>query len=297
MHVDFKDLLAKYQIDPADVLMLRHTPPKQAPRRVLPWLAANRPLLFKAYQQLQQDVVEERFKKAAYISSFIGRDDGSTVFAGLYERRNQESKTRQDVLSIPEIQELLRYRIEISKRSPRLWFDLRLRDDFFPEWRGKLAVDWPGAKRNYHRFADQADFNIAAIYPESVFAEAPLPESYADWDVRWDELPLLAESWKAQLRSWRGVYYIFDVSDGKGYVGKASGKENLLGRWSVYKDTGHGGNQKLQGRDPENFRFSILELVPQDMDDVKIEEREQNWMIRLRTRTRTHGLNLPELDY
>jgi hypothetical protein len=91
------------------------------------------------------------------------------------------------------------------------------------------------------------------------------------------------------LSGWCGIYYIFDISDGTGYVGKASGSQNLFGRWLNYADSGDGGNLKLRGRDPGNFRFSILELVPGDMEDETVEWREQNWMLRLRTRTRTHG--------
>jgi len=64
-----------------------------------------------------------------------------------------------------------------------------------------------------------------------------------------------------------------------------------------YANTGDGGKPKLRGRDPKNLRFSILELVPGDLEDGDVETKEQNWMLRLRTRTRTHGLNLPELDY
>ena len=30
---------------------------------------------------------------------------------------------------------------------------------------------------------------------------------------------------------WRGIYYIFDTSDAKGYVGSAYGEYNPLGRW------------------------------------------------------------------
>jgi hypothetical protein len=115
--------------------------------------------------------------------------------------------------------------------------------------------------------------------------------------LQWDELKLLPESWKVKLRGWCGIYYILDVSDGRGYVGKASGAQNLLGRWLDYAVSGDGGNLKLRDRDPRNFRFSILELIPEDMEDGDVEWREQNWMLRLRTRTRAHGLNLPELEY
>jgi hypothetical protein len=171
-----------------------------------------------------------------------------------------------------------------------------LRQDFFGQWKGKLTIDWPGGEINRHRFADQAAFKIAAIHEESHLSVKP-PDSHTEWDLQWRELRGLPKSWKAKLSCWCGIYYIFDVSDGRGYVGKASGGQNLLGRWMNYADSGDGGNRKLRGRNPVNFRFSILELIPEDMEDGDIERREQNWMLRLRTRTRTHGLNLPELQY
>jgi hypothetical protein len=47
---------------------------------------------------------------------------------------------------------------------------------------------------------------------------------------------------------WRGIYYIFDVSDGKGYVGSAYGNDDLLGRWMNYTSVGHGGNRLISCR-------------------------------------------------
>jgi hypothetical protein len=32
---------------------------------------------------------------------------------------------------------------------------------------------------------------------------------------------VLPKRWQAKLADWRGVYYIFGTSDGKGYVGSA----------------------------------------------------------------------------
>ena len=294
MYLEFKDLLAKQQIDPSTVLVLRHTPTVRRLRKVLPWLAASQPDVFNAYQQIQPEEVEKRMKKATYVASFIGHVPGSALFVGLYERRGQEPMTPEQIRSMPSCRELERYGGGIETQ-PRLWFDLRSLEDFFGNWKGKLTIEWPGAEINWHRFADQADFKIVAIHSESLLYEE-LPASYREWDVRWDELKLLPEPWKARLRSWCGIYYICDASDGKSYVGKASGSQNLLGRWLNYADSGDGGNVKLRGRDPVNFRFSILELVPGDMEEETIEWREQNWMLRLRTRSRAHGLNLPELD-
>ncbi|MGC1661265.1 MAG: GIY-YIG nuclease family protein [Candidatus Acidiferrales bacterium] len=196
---------------------------------------------------------------------------------------------------MPSVQELESHGHPTETKS-RLWFDLRLRPDFFEQWKGKLTIKWPGREINWHRFADRAVFKITAIHAQSLLNNQP-PDSYRDWDLEWDQLKLLPESWRTKLRARCGIYYIFDVSDGRGYVGKASGKQNLLGRWMDYADSGDGGNQKLRGRDPLNLRFSILELIPEDMEGGEVERHEQSWMLRLRTRTRTHGLNLPELDY
>jgi len=92
------------------------------------------------------------------------------------------------------------------------------------------------------------------------------------------------------LSQWRGVYYIFDTSDGKGYVGSAYGDKNLLGRWLNYAASGHGDNSLLRERDPQNFRFSILQLVAPVMDPTDVIQLESRWKERLHTRA-PYGLN------
>lgn len=87
--------------------------------------------------------------------------------------------------------------------------------------------------------------------------------------LTWDELKILPTKWKTALREWRGIYFIFDASDGKGYVGSAYGSDNILGRWRDYAASRHGGNKQLRRRDPGSFRFSILQRVSPDMDDYR----------------------------
>jgi hypothetical protein len=251
-------------------------------------LAADHPAVFNAYQQTQPELVENRMKKASYVASFIGHEPGYALFIGLYQRHGQKRKTPSQIRSEPAVQQLEMFGFPPEKVS-RLWFDLRLREDFFGQWKGKLVVKWPGKERSWHRFVVPSNlFKISAIHAESLLEQKVL-NSYRKWDKQWNQLKLLSDSEREKLNGWRGIYYIFDVSDGKGYVGKASGKENLLGRWMDYAKTGHGGNVKLRGRDPSNFRFSILELIPWDLEEGEVEEIEKGWMLRLRTRT--HGLN------
>ena len=295
MDLDFKELLARHQINPRDVLVLRHTPKEPDLRRVFHWLAAEHPAVFNAYQQTQNAHVEKEMKDATYIASFLGDAPRSALFVGLYQRHGQKLRSPHQIRSEPTVRVLEKYGCRPETR-PRLWFDLRLLEDFFGDWKGKLKIQWPGKEINYHRRADRADFRITAIHEDSRLSREP-PVSYEEWDLKWDDLKLLPESWRAKLREWRGVYFIFDTSDGRGYVGSASGAQNLLGRWLNYANRGDGGNQKLRTRNPRNFRFSILEVVGPETDRERVIQREEGWKLRLRTRTRTHGLNLPELEY
>ena len=47
------DLLLAKGIDPKQVIVLRHRPSESKLNKVLPWLAAEDPDLFNAYQQTQ----------------------------------------------------------------------------------------------------------------------------------------------------------------------------------------------------------------------------------------------------
>lgn len=48
--MNLKDLLLSKNIDPQHVLVLRHRPIKPGLNKVLPWLAAEKPDVFNAYQ-------------------------------------------------------------------------------------------------------------------------------------------------------------------------------------------------------------------------------------------------------
>jgi hypothetical protein len=89
--MSFNDLLAKGNIDPSGVLVLRHTPWEPKLRKVLPRLAADQSDVFNAYQSTQDTKVEAEMLRAKHVASFIGLEKrkGSTehaaVFVGLYK--------------------------------------------------------------------------------------------------------------------------------------------------------------------------------------------------------------------
>jgi hypothetical protein len=130
--------------------------------------------------------------------------------------------------------------------------------------------------------------DILAIREDSALDAAMPP--WNELALAWDELGVMPTKWQSAIAQWRGIYYIFDTSDGKGYVGSASGGDNILGRWLGYSATGHGDNVLLRDRDHKNFRFSILQLVSPSMEPADVVEIETTWKKRLHTRT-PYGLN------
>ena len=101
--------------------------------------------------------------------------------------------------------------------------------------------------------------------------------------------------WIKALENQKAIYLISDKSNGKKYVGSATGDNGmLLQRWSSYINNGHGGNQELIAitQNPnlgfsyvkENFSYAILENYNARVDKDFILKRE-NWKKRtLKTR-------------
>jgi len=253
--------------------------------------------VFNAYQSTQTPRVEGAMLRAKYVASFIGLEkrQGSTeqaaVFVGLYKIGDQKRPlTYTKFWEVKEYQKLKGYGMRgfvEGSRSSMLWFDLTL-TEFYKKWKGKLIIEWPRPAISWCRFASNADFPIVAILEDSALQGA-MPE----WkDCIWTraELSALPSKWRERLSQWRGIYYVFDQSDGKGYVGSAYGKDNILGRWDYWAATGHGGNVHLRGRLPENLTFSILQLVAQDLELADVVKLENSWKERLHTRL-PFGLN------
>lgn len=95
-------------------------------------------------------------------------------------------------------------------------------------------------------------------------------------------------SWKSALSYVKGVYVITDLSNGKLYIGSASGNtEGLWQRWAGYADTGNltGGNkefnhillEKGKAYIQKNFQYSILEIFDTKTKAEEILSRETYW--------------------
>ena len=101
--------------------------------------------------------------------------------------------------------------------------------------------------------------------------------------------------WIKALENQKAIYLISDKSNGKLYLGSATGDNGmLLQRWSAYIANGHGGNVELRKitEDPskgfsyvqENFSYAILENYNARVDKDFILKRENWWKTTLKTR-------------
>jgi hypothetical protein len=288
--MDLNSLLLGKGIQPHEVLVFRHRPTEPEFNKVLPLLAADKPDLFNAYQQTHNSRVEKAMTTAGYVASFIGHEPRKALFVGLYKIGKSKSLNYAQYWKIPaniKMRELGMKGFSGKSRPSCLWFDLRLMD-FYSSWKGKLIVDWPPPERSWWRRAHRNTIPVHAILEDSALDAAM--KRWDELDFTWNQLGVLPRRWQAKLAEWRGIYYIFDASDGKGYVGSAYGSTNLLGRWRGYAASGHGGNRLLRQRDPSNFHFTILELVSPTMEPEEVIQRENTWKKRLHTR-KPNGLN------
>lgn len=288
--MELNELLLGKGIDPREVIVFRHRPNEPELNKVFPLIAADRPDLYNAYQQTHGEKVEKALLSAKQVVSFIRHGSAKALFVGAYEVGKSKSLTQDQYWRVPAHAELKKLGMRgfvTGRRSTCLWFDLKP-TAFYSEWKGKLIIDWPPPERSWWRRAHRNKMTVHAVLEDSALNAAM--QNWNELDLTWSQLGILPKRWQAKLAEWRGIYYIFDSSDAKGYIGSAYGVENLLGRWRNYGASGHGGNKLLRQRDPTNFRFTILELVSPTMPAEAVQWLEANWKERLHTR-HPYGLN------
>lgn len=287
--LDFNTLLATANVDPAQTLIVRHSPKERRLRRALPQLVVERPELWLAYQRIQWSSLEQAMTKGRYVASFIADEDsGAATFAGLYGIGAWETLDLAGYNAWPGNAELKDFGMSgrNEDQGDCLAFELEPLDCYV-DFVGKLTIDWPKPFQRWWRWAGPGRFRVTAIQTESCFVRA-MPR-WSEIVLDWSEVSSLPKSWQTTLAQWRGVYLIYDTARQAGYVGSACGADNLLSRWSDYARTGHGGNVELRASSPQNLRFSILQLTAQDLPQDEVIALETSWKKRLHTKE--FGLN------
>jgi hypothetical protein len=152
--MNLNDMFLGKGIDPRQVLVLRHRPHEPELNKVLPWLAAEKPDVFNAYQQTQGEKLQKVMNAmtgAGYVASFIGQEPGKALFIGLYSIGASKPLTREKYWKVPAHIEMKTFGMmgftKGQSRTSVLWFDLAL-TDFYASWKGKLIVGWPPPERS-----------------------------------------------------------------------------------------------------------------------------------------------------
>lgn len=180
-----------------------------------------------------------------------------------------------------------------ERRTDELkYFDLEATDEL-SSLRDRLVIEWSLDAVNWSKKGSQASsFPVVEIADrhEEVFPgfeRLRLPY--------WKLVEVMTESryanWRSALGSVQGIYVIADTSNGKLYVGKADGRERILGRWRQYAADGHGGNVALKEISdsapdhPHNFVFSVLRVYDPSVPLKVVNEGEAHFKSALQSRT------------
>lgn len=178
---------------------------------------------------------------------------------------------------------------ETSRSGLTRTFALR-HSDMMSDLRNRLVIQWRSPR------TWRINATTAAAYPVAEIADSQ-PIRFPGFDSLTLEFPQLQAvirdhryaTWRTALASVKGVYLITDTRDGRHYVGKADGAENILQRWAAYAANGHGGNVELRGLNPNSYRLSVLRVFDPATPKDEIDAAEGYFKHALDSRR--HGLN------
>lgn len=286
-------LLEIADVPVTDVTVLLHTPGGAKLRRILPWIAAEHPMAFNAYQGTHGGVVEATVKRRPLIASFVSLGDGTLAFVGLYRKIGARHAALDEIDALPQFVEIGRLTGVATladaeagdAHGGRILFDLALMDEM-AEFAGRLVISAPPG-RNYGRLAENLVAPVVAIEGRS-----RLVPTHIDWRelvMGTAEMRAAPSSLRATLKQWRGVYLAIDKADGGRYVGSAAGVMNMWSRWSQHIEGETGVTAGLLRRRTDGLCFSVLDLMSPADSVGEVVERETTWKNRLHTRE--FGLN------
>ena len=199
---------------------------------------------------------------------------------------------------------------KIKKIEPEVFdevgYELTLMDDY-KEYRKRLIVKLKKPigrdlyNRLYKNIQDTLEPEVYEIAPNTKLGHFPGYQNVTLSHPQMQQIISRNEpSWKQALMNVKGVYVITDLSNGKLYIGSASGNtDGIWQRWSDYANIENltGGNKLLneikldKGKDyiVNNFQYSILEIFDTKTKADTIINRENYWKNVFCTRK--YGMN------
>ncbi|MCM3516578.1 GIY-YIG nuclease family protein [Nocardioides sp. P86] len=261
-------ILAACGLDPADVLVLRHTYQEDGLRR-------GETTSEKMHAYARGQLLRFNASQPPVWLNFLAEPGRRSRFWGAFENHGEIESERTDVLR---------------------FFDLRP-SDFMSLLANRLTIEWSKDAINWAKKG-----TVASAFPIVEIAD-PEAVAFPGYDNVLLDLPGLRAmvedpryaAWRTALGSVQGIYLITDTSTGKQYVGKADGGERILGRWSTYGRDGHGGNvalRDLKNADAEHsrhFQWSLLRVFGPSTPTAEVDAAEAHFKRALLSRE--FGLN------
>ena len=155
--------------------------------------------------------------------------------------------------------------------------------------------------RNYETLQKQLNPEIYELAPSTKLGHFPGDQNVSLKHNELQQIILNDEpSWKQALENVKGIYVITDTSNGKLYIGSASGNDHgIWQRWREYANintlTGKNIDFERILKDKgekyirSNFTYSIIEIFDTKTKNETIGERESYWKNVFKTRV--HGMN------
>jgi len=240
--------------------------------------------MLEVYQSYQSRTVFE----CEYVVSFIGQSNTKALFYGVYSvngRKKAKEAPLPPNFPYPDFISDDDYYYELEELPG------------FEDFKRRVIIEWGKSTRSWHQNLRQKE--IIEILPMGYVRDFP---GYLDFTLHYDELvkiirdPEANREWHRRLAAVAGIYLIADVQTGKQYIGSAYGEKGILGRWTEYARSVHGGNsllRELVSNSPDyaqNFKFTILDTLPKTHTQKEVIEREVLWKNKLGSRA--FGLNI-----
>ncbi|MBY0122310.1 GIY-YIG nuclease family protein [Bacillus sp. S/N-304-OC-R1] len=243
---------------------------------------------FDIYQSYQE---KNQFKDCDYLVSCLGIKNNQALFIGVYQVISTISVNGfPDDINVP-------FRGKAKLNSKYKYNLVKLPG--FEELEHRLVINWQNSAQAWCMKIDTNEKEVIQLLPKGFVRDFP---GYLELSLSYIELKAIMNDptanlvWHKMLSSVGGVYLILDTEEGLQYVGSASGKEGILGRWKEYAKNRHGGNKMLKQlleKDPDRvhkFRYSILQTLPASLTRNEIIAEERKYKEKLGSRS--YGLNL-----
>lgn len=239
------------------------------------------------YQSVQSKNV---FDGCDFIISFLGIERSKSKFIGMYEIT--ERKKVADITPPANFP----YKDFYNNKNDNYYVmkELKILDDL----KERIIIDWGKAAINWAQWLKNNDKEIIEILPKGYFDSFP---GFLDFTLTFNDLKRIVDNpdsnreWHRMLGSVAGVYLILDTVDGLQYIGSASGKDGIIGRWTDYAKSLHGGNKLLEellNNHPDrykSFQFTILQTLPLTLTRKEVNNYEKKYKEKLGSRA--FGLN------